>query len=176
GGGSGPGNRWHDVYSYLEPYRLTVIGGRAATVGVGGLTLGGGISYHTNKYGLACDNVPSYKVLTASGRVVRACPDSFPDLYWALRGGGNDFGIYSGSEIPKLIEGFVKSTKAVKQDPEAAHALSISAYAGARIASTLLEYTSPIDTASPPAILRDYLSIPPVQNSLANSSQANLTL
>jgi hypothetical protein len=159
------------------------------------LQLGGGISYHTNKYGLACDNVASYEVVTASGRIVTASPASYPDLYWALRGGGNNFGIvtsfnyetlaqgpmwggsrqYNGSEIPKLIEAFVKTTIAAEKDHEAAHALSISAYAGARIASTLLEYTSPIDTASSPAILRDYLSITPVQDNLANSSQANLT-
>lgn len=82
---------------------------------------------------------------------------------------------YSESEFPKLVETFVNTTMAAEDDVEAAHALSISTYAGTRIASTLLEYTSPIDTANPPAILREYLSIPTTQDNVANSSLASLT-
>ncbi|KAI8931092.1 hypothetical protein NX059_012103 [Plenodomus lindquistii] len=77
----GPGDRWLDVYNYLTPYDLAVVGGRAATVGVGGLTLGGGISHHTNEYGLACDNIASYELVTASGIVLSVTQKSFPDLY-----------------------------------------------------------------------------------------------
>jgi FAD/FMN-containing dehydrogenase len=57
----GPGNRWSDVYSHLDPLGLSVIGGRVADIGVGGLTLGGGISF-SGRYGLACDNVNDYQV------------------------------------------------------------------------------------------------------------------
>ncbi|KAJ4333868.1 hypothetical protein N0V95_009323 [Ascochyta clinopodiicola] len=191
----GPSHKWYDVYAYLDPYGLAVVGGRAASVGVGGLTLGGGISHHTNKHGLACDNVASYEVVTASGIIVTASPQSYPDLYWALRGGGNNFGIvtsfnyetylqgpmWGGSrkhldtEIPNLIDAFVKTTTNAGIDPEAAHTLSFSAYEGLKMASTELEYTSPIDKASPPTILKDYLAIPTVQDDTANSSLLALT-
>jgi len=65
----GPGNRWVDVYSKLEPRNLSVIGGRVADIGVGGLTLGGGISFFSGRYGWACDNVINYEV----------CYHSFPN-------------------------------------------------------------------------------------------------
>lgn len=58
----GPGNRWFDVYSKLQPQGLTVIGGRVSDIGVGGLTLGGGISFFSGRYGWACDNVNTYEV------------------------------------------------------------------------------------------------------------------
>ena len=64
-----------------------------STIGVSGLLLGGGISYFANKKGWACDNVASYEVVTASGVIVTASPTAYPDLYWALRGGGNNFGV-----------------------------------------------------------------------------------
>jgi FAD/FMN-containing dehydrogenase len=56
------GNLWYDVYSYLEPKGLTVIGGRVAPIGTGGLTLGGGISFWSSREGWACDNVAAYEV------------------------------------------------------------------------------------------------------------------
>ena len=56
-----PGNTWYDVYSTLEPENLAVVGGRVSAIGVGGLTLGGGISFFSGQYGWACDNVGEYK-------------------------------------------------------------------------------------------------------------------
>lgn len=58
----GPGNTWLSVYSALEPYGLAAVGGRVSSIGVGGFVLGGGISYHSNLYGWACDNVESFEV------------------------------------------------------------------------------------------------------------------
>jgi FAD/FMN-containing dehydrogenase len=58
----GAGNIWYDVYLKLQPMGLTVIGGRVSAIGVGGLTLGGGISFFSNRYGWACDNVNNYQV------------------------------------------------------------------------------------------------------------------
>lgn len=62
----GPGNNWLSVYSALEPYGLATVGGRASSIGVGGFVLGGGISYHSNLYGWACDNVESFEVSPCS--------------------------------------------------------------------------------------------------------------
>jgi hypothetical protein len=58
----GTGNKWLDVYSVLEPKGLSVVGGRVADIGVGGLTLGGGISFFSARFGWACDNVNTYEV------------------------------------------------------------------------------------------------------------------
>ena len=58
----GAGNRWYDVYTKLDPMGISVIGGRVAGIGVGGLTLGGGISFFSGRYGWACDNVNNYEV------------------------------------------------------------------------------------------------------------------
>ena len=85
-----PGNVWGKVYQDLSDTDVTVIGGRVFNIGAGGLTLGGGISFFSNIYGWACDNVNSYDVVTASGVIINVSATQFPDLYWALRGGGSD--------------------------------------------------------------------------------------
>lgn len=95
----GPGNRWVDVYTALEPHGVGVAGGRMAPVGVPGLILGGGINFFANKIGWACDNVASFEVVTASGVIVTASPKSYSDLYWALRGGGSNFGIVTNFKL-----------------------------------------------------------------------------
>lgn len=90
----GPGNRWKHVSAYLDPEGLAVVGGRVGEIGVSGLTLGGGISWFSGKYGWACDNVRTYEVVLADGSVVEASVDENADLYKALRGGGGpNFGI-----------------------------------------------------------------------------------
>lgn len=90
---SGPGNRWVDIYEALEPYGLYAIGGRMKTIGVPGLTLIGGFHYFINKYGYVMDNVLSYDVVLGNGTQVVANASSNPDLFWALKGGANNFGI-----------------------------------------------------------------------------------
>ncbi|KAL6158519.1 hypothetical protein ACJBU6_02631 [Exserohilum turcicum] len=95
----GPGNNWGSVYRQLEKEQKTVVGGRIATVGVGGLTLGGGISFFSNIYGLACDNIATYEVVTATGDIITASATSNPDLFWALRGGASNFGVVTSFEM-----------------------------------------------------------------------------
>ena len=58
----GTGNTWYDVYTYLQPKGVTVIGGRVSAIGTGGLTTGGGMSFFSNRYGWACDNVNNFQV------------------------------------------------------------------------------------------------------------------
>ncbi|KAI0451744.1 putative FAD-binding oxidoreductase [Xylaria acuta] len=89
----GTGMRWGDVYRYLDQYNVTVVGGRILEVGVGGLTLGSGLSYLTDLYGLACDNVQDFEVVLANGSIVNANRHSHADLWWALKGGANNFGV-----------------------------------------------------------------------------------
>jgi len=90
----GAGTRLAEVYAKLAAKGRCLPGGSCPTVGIGGLTLGGGVGVLTRKYGLTCDRLVSAKVVTADGRLLTASPDSHPDLYWALRGGGGgNFGV-----------------------------------------------------------------------------------
>ncbi|KAH8168505.1 FAD binding domain-containing protein [Sarocladium implicatum] len=88
-----PGARWKEVYGVLEPLGRTVPGGRAGDVGVGGYLLGGGISYFNPRVGFACDSIVRYEIALANGDVVEADAENHPDLFLALKGGGNNLGI-----------------------------------------------------------------------------------
>jgi FAD/FMN-containing dehydrogenase len=89
----GPGLRWFDVYTWMADYNLTTAGGRFGPVGVGGLLLGGGINYYGSKFGWSTNNVINFEVVLADGRIVQANASSNTDLYWALKGGSQNFGI-----------------------------------------------------------------------------------
>lgn len=89
----GPGNRWVEVVAALEPDGVTVVGGRVGNIGVGGYTLGGGLSYLSTQHGWAVNNIASFEVVLADGKIVTASPFENEDLYAVLKGGGNNFGI-----------------------------------------------------------------------------------
>ena len=93
------GCTWAEYDRTTHAHGLASTGGLVSTTGVGGLTLGGGIGWLTRAYGLACDNLLSAEIVTASGEVMRAAADENEDLFWALRGGGGNFGVVTGFEF-----------------------------------------------------------------------------
>jgi FAD/FMN-containing dehydrogenase len=122
----GGGATWGQVVAALAPHNLAISSGDTKSVGVGGLTLGGGIGWKVRKYGLALDSLVAVELVTAAGDVVRASADENPDLFWAVRGGGGNFGIvtafdfqahpttdirfgkiaFPAAEIPQVLQGW----------------------------------------------------------------------
>jgi FAD/FMN-containing dehydrogenase len=89
----GGGAIWGRVAAALDSHGLGLTSGDTKDVGVGGLTLGGGIGWMVRKHGLAVDNLLGARVVTADGELVAASAGENPDLFWALRGGGGNFGV-----------------------------------------------------------------------------------
>lgn len=136
----GPGCRWRDVYTELEKHNYTVAGGREAGVGVAGFLLGGGLAFLNSRRGLSCDDVVEYEVVLSDGRIVIAKKGDaeHADLFRALKGGSNNFGIvtnfkmnmlsndkiwgglgFSSKEvIPASIDAMHEFTTAVPENPD----------------------------------------------------------
>ena len=125
-----------DLDQATQRFGLATTSGGCPTVGIAGLTLGGGEGLLQSKYGAACDNLISAQLVTVDGRKVEASENSNPDLYWAIRGGGGNFGVvtaleyrlhpvgevlwgtltYPAGRIPDLQEGFVKFVAAAPDE------------------------------------------------------------
>ncbi|KAM6506339.1 hypothetical protein FSOLCH5_013327 [Fusarium solani] len=184
-----PGNIWGEVYAELAKSDVTVIGGRLYDIGVGGLTTGGGISYFSNRYGWACDNVESYEVVLANGKIVHVSAKKRPDLFWALRGGGNNFGLVVrfnlrtvplpkgelwGGTLTYTEESFTGLTKAVTnlvnnspEDPDAGFWAVWTYLNQAKLALPTLYYGKP-DEGADAAIFDDFKALPPVADTTGN--------
>ncbi|WP_373399336.1 FAD-binding protein [Algoriphagus halophilus] len=89
----GGGNLWGEVDHATHPFGLAVPAGIISTTGVGGLTLGGGVGYLSRKYGLTIDNLLEADMVLADGSFVTVNKNQNQDLFWAIRGGGGNFGI-----------------------------------------------------------------------------------
>ena len=93
------GVTWAELNRETALHGLAVTGGQVSTTGVAGFTLGGGLGWLMGLHGLIVDNLLSVELVTADGQVLQASGDSHPDLFWALRGGGGNFGVAASFEF-----------------------------------------------------------------------------
>jgi hypothetical protein len=96
---AGAGLTWSELDAATQAHGLATVGGRVSSTGVAGLALGGGSGWLERKHGLACDNILAVELVTARGEEVRASADEHPELFWALRGGGGNFGVVTAIEF-----------------------------------------------------------------------------
>ncbi|KAG5758661.1 hypothetical protein H9Q72_013200 [Fusarium xylarioides] len=111
----GAGAKWLNVYQHLDGSGVQVSGGRNGNVGVGGLLLGGGISHFTTNVGWACDRVINYEVVLANGTLISANKKENSDLFLALKGGGNNFGVVTRFDVETFPQGNI-STASISYD------------------------------------------------------------
>ncbi|KAJ4137123.1 hypothetical protein NW768_002703 [Fusarium equiseti] len=187
----GPGLDWGHVYRYLGQHKLACAGGRLSPVGVPGLLLAGGVNFHGNQRGWAADNVLEYELVEANGKVISVTADSKPDLFWALKGGSNNFGIvtkfrlatfpsdqvhagvYSVADIPAFLKA-VANFSALNTDP-LAHIVPqvIAVDEETTIGAAILFYDS--DTNAEPECFRPFFDIPTISNTFKKQSLAEFS-
>ncbi|KAI6823919.1 hypothetical protein KC332_g8796 [Hortaea werneckii] len=169
---------WGSVYSTLDKLGVMVVGGRSASVGTGGLVLGGGNSFYAARKGLVCDNVAQFEVVLGNGEIVHANNQDRSDLFQVLKDGGNNFGIvtamdlktfeggplwggnvvYSQSAALEILSEFVKFAHKLAEDPYAS-LVTYEAFLpdiGEPMVVNSLEYTRPVERPEP---FKNFLSI-----------------
>ncbi|KAJ4291704.1 hypothetical protein N0V90_009599 [Kalmusia sp. IMI 367209] len=190
----GVGATWGMVYAQLDNFNLSVAGARAANVGVGGLTIGGGISYFGPRYGWACDMVTNFEVVLYNGSIINANDDENPDLLWALRGGSGNLGIVTrvklqAFEQEQIWGGVVHHTSSSTNEQvaylaeysnpanydEFSSLISTFAYSGAYGAAVIvnnMEYTKAV--VNPP-IFQPLLSITSLSSTMRITNMTDLS-
>ncbi|KAK7455756.1 hypothetical protein VKT23_010788 [Stygiomarasmius scandens] len=171
----GMGLTWIEVYSALAPEGLVVVGGRYGPVGVAGLSLSSGYSWYTNEYGFATDNVVSYDIVLPDGTFTTVTKESNADLFFALQGGVNNFGIVVNIELKihplnDVFAGVVAVTgdltAAIEAtanyaekttDPKATVASIVGASNGTAAMTIMIFYD---DATQPEGLFDEFLAIP----------------
>ncbi|TVY39483.1 Bifunctional solanapyrone synthase [Lachnellula subtilissima] len=155
----GIGNTWDSVYTKLDSLGLSVAGGRVAGVGVGGLTLGGGISYFGPQHGWTCNQAISFEVVLANGSIVEANEQHNSELWWGLRGGSNNFGIVT--RVTLATSSRIAAPQNYNTNASFFFGWGISQPAGQTvpIALNALVYTQPEENENP-AVYQDILDLP----------------
>ncbi|KAI0012284.1 FAD-binding domain-containing protein [Xylariaceae sp. FL0662B] len=178
-----PGGRWTQVYSDVEKHGVMVAGGREGLVGVGGLLIGGGLTFYTCRVGWACDQIVNYEIVLADGKVVEANNTTNSDLFRALKGGHNNFGIvtrfdmitfeakniwdgsivHSKAATEQIVEAFVDFTENLTAQPDN-HILAMWAYMPQAEEHFINMVLTNLDGVENPKSLQKFLAIPGHQN------------
>jgi FAD/FMN-containing dehydrogenase len=160
-----PGLTWGEFDRVTQAHGLATTGGFVSTTGIAGLTLGGGLGWLMRKHGLACDNLQSVEIVTADGQQRRADATENPDLFWAVRGGGGNFGIvtafqYQLQPVGQLVAGavffpleqardvlrFYRELMAAAPDELIAYALFLTSPDGVPMFAIAACYVGPLET------------------------------
>ena len=157
-----PGLTWSEVANELQPYGLALTSGDTATVGVGGLLLGGGIGWMARKYGLALDHVRAVELVTADGEFLRASADNHSELFWGLLGGGGNFGIATAFEVDVHPAGTILGGAIVYDAAEAERILRGYAYHAAAAPDELTTQAMLVIAPPLPVIPADKQGMPVV--------------
>ncbi|KZT68325.1 FAD-binding domain-containing protein [Daedalea quercina L-15889] len=189
----GAGNIWDNVYAGLEPYNVSVVGGRVSGIGVAGFTLGGGYSFKSNEYGLTVDTVVGFEVVLPTGIIVNATADENSDLFFGLKGGFNNFGIvttfYLQTHPQTAVWGGTIVTTGVDDevvaatqnfynnvtDPKAAilTTFNYDAALGMSITEMTLYYNAP---TPPDGMFDDFIALPSLTQNVSTRSYLSLIL
>ncbi|KAL2865132.1 FAD-binding oxidoreductase [Aspergillus lucknowensis] len=174
-----PGGTWANAYTDLEKQGRMVAGGREGKVGIAGLVTGGGKTFYTCRVGFACDQVANYEVVLADGSIVNANDQTNPDLFRALKGGGNNFGIVTRFDMvtfpatniwdctmicpkestPQLAEAFLDFVKNVTASPNN-HVLGMWTYLPRTVDHFVLLSLMNLDCEEEPHTLSKFLALP----------------
>ena len=151
------GATWGQVDREAQIFGLAVPGGVISTTGVGGLTLGGGIGWLHRKWGLSCDNLLAAQIVLASGELVNASDDENPDLFWAIRGGGGNFGVVVDFTFRARKVGPEVALAAVFHDAASGAELmpqwrDLALRAGDEVTTRALYWSMPASDALPPPV------------------------
>jgi hypothetical protein len=189
----GPGCRWREVYAELHKHGRAVAGGREGNVGVAGLLLGGGNTFFTARRGFACDNVVAYEVVLADGRIINVDKDNHPDLFRALKGGSNNFGIVTKftmtaipcakvwggmtflpkQVIPAAIEATTSFTDNVANDPDSNLVAIFTHMPDFKDIVVATLYANVAGVEKPPAYEK-WLALPEILNTLKMTSVSDM--
>jgi FAD/FMN-containing dehydrogenase len=151
------GVTWGELDHETAAFGLATTGGMISTTGIAGLTLGGGLGWLMRKYGLSCDNLIGADIVTADAQLLHASEDEHSDLFWALRGGGGNFGIVTSLEyrlhpVDTVLGGALFYPAANAADVLAFYAVSTETERDELV--TLLEFTTAPDTDDIPVEYR----------------------
>jgi FAD/FMN-containing dehydrogenase len=162
------GLTWGEFDRETQAHGFATTGGFVSTTGIAGLTLGGGLGWLMRKYGLACDNLRSVEIVTADGQLRTTDATHDPDLFWAVRGGGGNFGIVTAFEyqlhaVERLLAGvvffpleqahaalrFYRELLATAPDELMAYGVLLTSPEGSRMFAIPVCYVGPLEAAEP---------------------------